>query len=76
MQHWEKGFNMSAERCPLCHGRKQIKWVGGFMRECTDCFGVGYVSTTPVNFMKDNDEIDSVKKKPGRPKIKDDTNNE
>lgn len=35
-------------RCSKCNGRKKIIGLGMMEKECPTCFGIGWVSKTPV----------------------------
>ena len=30
-------------RCPLCNGKKQVFALGGMLKDCKECKGVGHV---------------------------------
>jgi len=34
-------------RCDSCHGRKRLVGMGGMIKDCPACKGVGYVSAEP-----------------------------
>ena len=35
-------------RCDSCHGKKKLTGLGGMIKDCPACKGVGYVSVEPV----------------------------
>ena len=37
-----------ASRCPACAGRKKITGLGGMIKDCGECRGVGYVKVESV----------------------------
>ena len=65
---------MSLDRCSSCCGRKKIMGMGGIVKECPVCAGIGFIKVKETAKSKASDYNDSpikIKKKPGRkPKIK------
>lgn len=35
-------------RCDSCHGKKKLTGLGGMIKDCPACKGVGYVSVEPI----------------------------
>lgn len=66
---------MALKRCTTCRGVKSVIGLGGLMRKCFDCDGIGYKEEATVNdvddFLADNkksdDEVKPIARR-GRPK--------
>lgn len=43
---------MAYERCPCCHGKKQIIGLGNLVKDCKECNGVGHVKPVVVEKKK------------------------
>ena len=55
-------------RCEKCNGRKDILGLGGMIKKCDACHGVGSVEAHKVELV--NDKIETPARKRGRPKQK------
>jgi hypothetical protein len=56
------------KRCHLCNGSKIIRGLGMMEKECTECFGIGWVSNESVDVKKSDENLsnNSLPKKRGR----------
>lgn len=56
-------------RCPKCVGKKKMTYLGGVVKDCDACKGVGHINVVLTDEKKDNDApiIKSVAQR-GRPK--------
>jgi len=39
---------MAYDRCPCCNGKKTVVALGGMIKECKECNGVGHVQPVVV----------------------------
>lgn len=53
---------MTLIRCVVCEGRKRLMGIGGMIKECYACEGIGYIRDISMN------ENDRRSKKSGRPR--------
>lgn len=64
---------MSVKKCALCAGKKEFFGLGGMLKKCIECHGIGFVTDADADDKDKDIKVTDIKvKRSYNKKIKDD----